>query len=665
MKRFFAVLLLLTLVWGMIPVSAAGDECYIMVGDIKLSGVCYLPNGATEAIAGAPARDATGYISFNGRNIVKMNDFTFNGFTTEQSYGDTSVSAAVHIVSDSDVYIALIGESEITAADSLAGLVSDAAALYCNQSVVFENGGSITLISEIGLLVCSETTESKVTVNSGNVYADEPYCGILAINNSDSGSARIVTYNGYIYSSNIVLGAKSTSLVQYFGIIEVYGCIAFESERYTGLVKGGRIYVTTDSCPAVTANGEGCFEIDGGMVCVEPASENDEGEYPIFDCEVAFDDDIAVESDGRSMTAIERASVILGGVRIFDGEYLASGASKTVTEKPESNYAYFKDGVLTLNGYEYEGDGIEYIYGVGTEYYEPYNSDYAILISYSPIVLELIGENSLVAEDSYTNCIHVYGGLAVEGDGGLYLYSESARAIDIDDLGYGSTIFYMQSGGKVTVDAKYSLKIDNKSLDSIALFALDGGEFSAIDCTFGITVRADVAAALINGGKVEVSSGQHGIEVDGGEYAEITIDGGEALFTGWDEAMRCYNFDKPGEVIFGGGRTVLTKKASLDEDYTLIEGNITMRNQVKILSGSLEGEEVVIGIGEAVLSLGDVNADGKIDQYDYILVKRHYFETRILAEEEEARADVNADGKVDQYDYILIARHYFGTFVIG
>ncbi len=62
---------------------------------------------------------------------------------------------------------------------------------------------------------------------------------------------------------------------------------------------------------------------------------------------------------------------------------------------------------------------------------------------------------------------------------------------------------------------------------------------------------------------------------------------------------------------------------------------------------------------------GDVNNDGAIDQYDYILVKRHYFETRILTSDEFSRADVNSDGKVDQFDYILIARHYFGTYVIG
>ncbi len=62
--------------------------------------------------------------------------------------------------------------------------------------------------------------------------------------------------------------------------------------------------------------------------------------------------------------------------------------------------------------------------------------------------------------------------------------------------------------------------------------------------------------------------------------------------------------------------------------------------------------------------LGDVNNDGTIDQYDYILVKRHYFETRILTDDEMTRADVNKDETVDQFDYILIARHYFGTFEI-
>ncbi len=62
--------------------------------------------------------------------------------------------------------------------------------------------------------------------------------------------------------------------------------------------------------------------------------------------------------------------------------------------------------------------------------------------------------------------------------------------------------------------------------------------------------------------------------------------------------------------------------------------------------------------------LGDVNFDGKINQYDYILVRRSYFGTYPLSSAEFAAADVNKDEVVNQYDYILISRHYFGTYTI-
>ena len=67
----------------------------------------------------------------------------------------------------------------------------------------------------------------------------------------------------------------------------------------------------------------------------------------------------------------------------------------------------------------------------------------------------------------------------------------------------------------------------------------------------------------------------------------------------------------------------------------------------------------------AASGLGDVNNDGAIDQFDYILVKRHYFETRLLTDDELPRADINNDSAIDQFDYILIKRIYFGTYTIG
>jgi len=63
--------------------------------------------------------------------------------------------------------------------------------------------------------------------------------------------------------------------------------------------------------------------------------------------------------------------------------------------------------------------------------------------------------------------------------------------------------------------------------------------------------------------------------------------------------------------------------------------------------------------------LGDINDDGEIDQYDYILAKRAHFNTVTLTADQKTRGDVDKDGDNDQYDYILVKRHHFGTYTIG
>jgi len=62
--------------------------------------------------------------------------------------------------------------------------------------------------------------------------------------------------------------------------------------------------------------------------------------------------------------------------------------------------------------------------------------------------------------------------------------------------------------------------------------------------------------------------------------------------------------------------------------------------------------------------LGDINNDGSIDQYDYILAKRVHFNTYTPSASEKKRGDVNKDNRNDQYDYILIKRHHFKNYTI-
>lgn len=65
------------------------------------------------------------------------------------------------------------------------------------------------------------------------------------------------------------------------------------------------------------------------------------------------------------------------------------------------------------------------------------------------------------------------------------------------------------------------------------------------------------------------------------------------------------------------------------------------------------------------IKLGDINADGEIDKFDYILVKRAVMETYVLNEAEKKAADINGVDGVDVYDYILVKRHVMGTYTIG
>jgi hypothetical protein len=51
---------------------------------------------------------------------------------------------------------------------------------------------------------------------------------------------------------------------------------------------------------------------------------------------------------------------------------------------------------------------------------------------------------------------------------------------------------------------------------------------------------------------------------------------------------------------------------------------------------------------------GDVNADGKINMFDYLAVKSAYFNKTALDDSEFLRADINSDGKVNLFDYISI-----------
>lgn len=136
-------------------------------------------------------------------------------------------------------------------------------------------------------------------------------------------------------------------------------------------------------------------------------------------------------------TSAAEPELWVGGVAMADGDYLANGATATTTTKPSGGYAYFKDGVLTLNNYEYEGAGVTQSNGSFT---------WAVLISHTiPLTLNLKGDNKLIFvpdSEAITSCYAVGSysdirndrDLTVEGDGKLSTNAERVLYSAMSDI---------------------------------------------------------------------------------------------------------------------------------------------------------------------------------------------------------------------------------------
>ncbi len=105
-------------------------------------------------------------------------------------------------------------------------------------------------------------------------------------------------------------------------------------------------------------------------------------------------------------------------------------------------------------------------------------------------------------------------------------------------------------------------------------------------------------------------------------------------------------------------------------EHTIVTEDIKNIRYIKYTIARI-GNFVWIDEVEATLSSGviftpgDINDDGEIEKFDYILAKRAVMKTFTLDDVQSLAADVNNDGNVDKFDYILIKRHVMGTYKIG
>ncbi len=697
MKKILSLFLCLIMVFSCIPAfalvsSAASSGVYI--GDVELRSNYLLLSGETEPKQTSDVLEEytpeelvnKGFAVLIGE-VMLMHNFEYNG----SGYGEAGERKAA--IRGKNLKVAISGENRIVCTtengvgiyvegyfhlyngapnaweeriakidiDASFGIMvmDDADSNYNPRFTLSAVDVILNTNGGIGLAVGSEIRSAYVALYSGSltIKGDGSSYGI-AIVAPDGNSRQFACYVADLVIDNCDVGVYSKDILFYGGS---YICYATNCGLYG---EGGNVDLSKTY-------------ID--IIVTATAGNSIKASMTTIDTKTMYVDYGTVVDN--AFVAYPRTYVIVGGVYLYDGDYLATGGYKSTTDKPSTGgYAYYTvndRGVGVLELFDFEvSESSSFTWGRSGSF----EGEQASVSSPYDLKLVLKGENAITPE-KYDYGIAIYGSLSVEGDGSLDIGDDehSDGILILGDYATDDIAFAMESG---------SLNVYSEN--SILLYCFDYDKDATITINDGSLFMRSIAAEAsdnaegiieINGGKLEISG--TGIFLSGvgktGYYQNGGIVEIEAT-TAESSIIEIYNLDNEfggNFEIYGGefsvreknGEDVITTTCDfpiLGQGIAVVEGDWDSA-YIRIANESGDPDPDPDPDIPPVVSgkLGDVNNDGKIDQYDYILVKRHYFETRVLSESEALRADVNKDGKVDQYDYILIARHYFGTFVIG
>ena len=196
------------------------------------------------------------------------------------------------------------------------------------------------------------------------------------------------------------------------------------------------------------------------------------------------------------------AGIMVGDVNVTDGEYIDNYGNVSLT-RPSGGYAYYNDGVLTLNSFtfvSYSDNSIE---------------DYYAIYSETDLSLVIVGENYL--ETAGCDVVHVVGAdLTISGDGTLNLVSfkvvdEEGSSYSGDGIDVNGGTLIINSGNLIIDSSDHGIEVKGDT-------EINGGIIKITAADDGM----DVDDIVINGGSFYIDAEDHGI--DSGN--SFTINGG-------------------------------------------------------------------------------------------------------------------------------------------
>ena len=192
---------------------------------------------------------------------------------------------------------------------------------------------------------------------------------------------------------------------------------------------------------------------------------------------------------------------------------------------------------------------------------------------------------------------------------------------------------YKEIDELVTVNVTGTLRMRNSPAGNQTIGWLSGGD---------IVTRVEIAESKVNGTYWDKIKSQSGIY---GYVARETYENSQE----YKLYLTPVEEEKPEESI--PDETIKPEEPEISTPDE--ENGIQPPNQEEN-----QPEKEVIEV-----EIGDVNSDGKISPTDYVLIKNHIMQIKLLQTDNEKKAaDVNKDGKISPTDYVLIKNHImFGT----
>ena len=326
-------------------------------------------------------------------------------------------------------------------------------------------------------------------------------------------------------------------------------------------------------------------------------------------------------------------TVQIGDITLKDGDYLANNATSVTTVKPVGGYAYYKDGVLTLNNF---------VAAKLVRYYERY------------LEVELIGENKIGAIADYyywdTTSNDYFTGLEFRGTGNLEFYEYYGHPYCNISVN-GDVIF--NGSGDILLDAEnYCFQYtDNVIINDGYVYC-----YTSMDSVFG-----DDTIIEVNGGKLQM--------FDGGCWDSTYICNGTFIITA-------------GDVFVGSNRAKLEDCDPWDgvtnlntyDTIWIVDEQATVTHTVTFKVDTTTVATKTVENGKTVTAPADPTQSGKTFLGWYNGSTKFDFTTPITgditltAKYEQAatilKGDVNLDGVVDMEDTTKLMRHVLNAETI-